>query len=88
MISLLCQEFAKEVKWLKIEQDEELLAYDVSVLFPCIPVDKVFEIIRVKVRGGYRREGNATMLSFYLVLLVNCEVRTDREGWVPQKIPM
>ena len=39
-------DFAREVKELKIEPDEELRSYDVSALFTSVPVDKALAVIK------------------------------------------
>ena len=41
-------EFVKDVKQLKVGEDEELRSYDVSALFTSVPVDKALNIIKKK----------------------------------------
>ena len=41
-------EFAKEVHEIKLDPDEELRSYNVSTLFMSVPIDKVLEVIRLK----------------------------------------
>ena len=42
------KDFARDVREIRIEPDEELQSYDVSALFTSVPVDKAVELITEK----------------------------------------
>ena len=42
------KDFIKDDRKIRIEPDEELHSYNMSALFPCVPVDKAIQMIREK----------------------------------------